>query len=337
VREFLTQYGVFLAETLTILFAAIVFLIVLAALRSRSKHKNDGELHLKKLNDHLDDVKTQLNSATLSKVANKRFLKDLKKSQKKANKAEQSTGKRIFLLNFAGDIKASSVASLREEITALLMIATDKDEVVVKVESGGGMMHAYGLAASQLARIRARHIFLTIAIDKVAASGGYMMAAVANKIIAAPFAIVGSIGVVAQLPNFSRLLEKHDVDYEIITAGEHKRTLTVFGKNTEKAREKFKQDIEEAHQLFKDFIIENRPGVDIAKVATGEHWFATSALKLNLVDELITSDDYLLKASETVDIYQINYLTKKSLLEKFSHMAEASVTALLPKKLFIRE
>jgi serine protease SohB len=209
------------------------------------------------------------------------------------------------------------VASLREEITAILMVANEKDEVFVRLDSGGGIVNAYGLAASQLMRIRERNIPLTVAVDKVAASGGYMMACVANKIIAAPFSIVGSIGVVAQIPNFHRLLKKHDIDYEQFTAGEFKRTVTMFGENTEEARVKFRKEVEDIHLLFKDFITQHRPQVDIVKVSTGEHWPGIRALENQLVDELKTSDDYLLENSKNADLFEIKFTTKKSVLEKF--------------------
>ena len=195
-------------------------------------------------------------------------------------------------------------------------MAEKDDEVVALVESPGGTVHGYGLAASQLARFKKKNIKLTVAVDKVAASGGYMMACVADKIIAAPFAIIGSIGVVAQLPNFNRLLKKHDIDFEEITAGEHKRTLTMFGENTDADRAKFKEEIEDAHMLFKDFVNEHRPQVEIDEIATGEHWFAKRAYDLKMVDELVTSDDYLFNASEHKNIYQVSFQRKKPVLEK---------------------
>jgi serine protease SohB len=165
-------------------------------------------------------------------------------------------------------------------------------------------------------RVRERNIPLTVAVDKVAASGGYMMACVANKIIAAPFSIVGSIGVVAQIPNFHRLLKKHDIDFEQFTAGEFKRTVTMFGENTEEGRVKFRKEVEDIHLLFKDFITQHRPKVDIASVSTGEHWPGIRALENQLVDELKTSDDYLLENSKDADLFEIKYSTKKSLWEK---------------------
>jgi serine protease SohB len=218
---------------------------------------------------------------------------------------------------------------MREEITAVLSQATDKDEVVVKVESGGGMVHSYGLAASQLARITQKNIPLTVCVDKVAASGGYMMACVANKIVAAPFAILGSIGVVASLPNFHKLLKKNDIDYEMFTAGEYKRTVTMFGENTEKGRAKFVEDLEDTHVLFKEFVSENRPQVDIEKVATGEIWFGRRAKDVNLIDEIITSDEYLLSQIETADIFQVEYVYKKSIQEKLGFAAQGAVDRLL--------
>ena len=215
-----------------------------------------------------------------------------------------------------------TVEALRREITTILTTATKEDEVLVRLSSPGGVVHGYGLAASQLDRIKDHGIRLTIAVDMVAASGGYMMACVADKILAAPFSIIGSIGAVMQIPNFHRFLKKHNIDFEQLTAGEFKRTLSLFGENTSKGREKVQEDLEDIHHLFKEFIRHHRPQVDLEKVATGEHWFGTRALELNLVDELITSDDYLFNAKEKADIYLIRFATKKSFGDKFFGKAQ---------------
>ncbi len=319
--EFFLDYGLFLAKTGTIVLAIIVIAVFFSLLLMRGKSTSHEHIEIKKLNDHYDDLTLTLNSQMLAKEDFKHYLKTSKKKHKKEKKSTKDTPrKRLFILDFHGDIKASEVTELREEITAILTIASaETDEVFVRLESPGGMVHAYGLAASQLLRIRNKNIPLTIGVDKVAASGGYMMACVANKIISAPFAVVGSIGVVAQIPNFNRLLKKHDVDFELITAGEYKRTLTLFGENTDKAREKFKHDIEETHELFKAFILANRDIVDLDQVATGEHWFGTRAKELRLVDELMTSDDYLLSKRDDADLYEVKYEVKKTIGSKFAH------------------
>lgn len=225
------------------------------------------------------------------------------------------------MLDFDGDVKASEVEPLRQEISAVLLLAEAEDEIVIRLESPGGMVHEYGLASSQIERIKRKQIPLTICVDRVAASGGYMMACLADKLLAAPFAIVGSIGVIAQLPNFHRLLKKNDIDYEVLTAGEYKRTLTVFGENTEKGREKFVQELEETHDLFKGFVQEYRPQVDINSVATGEIWFGKQALENKLIDELSTSDQYLMDAADQADIFIVRYEEKKSLQDKISDLA----------------
>ncbi|MCA1778861.1 MAG: protease SohB, partial [Xanthomonadaceae bacterium] len=169
-----------------------------------------------------------------------------------------------------------------------------------------------------LKRIRDRGIRLTVTVDKVAASGGYMMACVADRIIAAPFAILGSIGVIASMPNFNRVLKKHDIDYEQFMAGEYKRTVTLFGENTDRERDKFQHDIEDVHALFKEFVHSHRAQVDLEKAATGEYWYGVRALDLKLADELLTSDDYLLGASAQADLYQLRWETEKSWLERFT-------------------
>ena len=231
---------------------------------------------------------------------------------------EECDKKRIFVLDFEGDIKASEVDLLREESSAVLSLSSKEDESVLRLNSAGGMVHTYGLAASQLERIKSAEIKLTICVDEVAASGGYMMACLADKLIAAPFAIVGSIGVVAQLPNFNRVLKKHGVDYETFTAGEYKRTVTMFGENTEKGKEKFIEEIQDTHKLFKEFVSQARPLVDINTVATGEVWFGKRAIDHQLIDELNTSDDFLMKACHSADVFQVRYEMKKSFGEKLS-------------------
>ena len=250
---------------------------------------------------------------------------DESNSLSESNEEEKETAGRLFVINFDGDVEASAVENLREEITAIVSAASSEDRVLVKLESPGGMVHAYGLASSQLTRIKAANLSLTIAVDQVAASGGYMMACVADHIIAAPFAIVGSIGVVAEIPNFHRLLKHNKVDYEQHTAGEFKRTLTMFSENTDTARAKFKQELEETHDLFKQFIIDNRPSLDIDKVATGEHWYGTQALDLGLIDGIQTSDDFIVEAAKNSKVFEVTYQVKKPLSERLSFSVQSAI------------
>ena len=314
--EFLAEYGMFLAKVTTLLVTAIILLATVFFFLSRGRQGVEGHLEVRNLNRKYEQMRLMLKSAILSKKSFKRAAKEAKRRLKRNSVGSGGEKPRVFVLNFKGDIRATEVSSLREEVTALLTVAGDKDEVLVKIESSGGTVHGYGLAASQLKRIRDGNIRLIAAVDKVAASGGYMMACVADRIIAAPFAILGSIGVVAQLPNFNRLLKKHDIDYEQITAGKYKRTLTMFGENTEEQRQKFREELEEAHRLFMQFVKENRAVVDIESTATGEYWYGTRALDLKLVDELLTSDDYLSRAADGSEIYELEYKRKKPVSEK---------------------
>ena len=317
--EFLAEYGMFFAKLLTIVFVFLIVIVGGVIISTRVKSGAEGHLDIKNINHKYENMNILLSSQILPKKEFKKSIKEIKDSHKKKEKQSKSGEilKRIFVLDFKGDIRASDVSSLREEITAILTVASKNDEVVVLIESAGGTVHGYGLAASQLKRLRNKNIQLTVAVDKVAASGGYMMACVANKIIAAPFAIIGSIGVLAQIPNFNRLLKSHNIDFEQITAGEFKRTLTIFGENTDKDRKKLQEELEDTHKLFKEFILENRNQIDIDKIATGEHWYGKQAIALNLVDKLETSDDYLSAAAKDADIYEINYIRKKTLSEKF--------------------
>ena len=314
--EFFFNYGLFLAKTATIVAAIVTVILFIFIMAGRKQAGKSESFEVKKLNEKYDDMAMVMNASMLQKDGLKKYLKEEKEKLKGIQKKEEGQRKRIYVLNFHGDIRASAVASLREEITAILIVATKNDEVFVRLESGGGVVHGYGLAASQLMRLREKNIPLTVSVDKVAASGGYMMACVGNSIIAAPFSIIGSIGVIAQIPNFHKVLKKHDVDFDQYTAGEFKRTVTMFGENTGEAKAKFREEIEDIHALFKDFIVQHRPDVDIVKVATGESWPGTRALERHLVDELKTSDDYLLENSKHADIYEISYVTKKSLVEK---------------------
>ncbi len=318
----------FLAKAVTIVVAIVAVIIVVLA--STVKHKSDkGELRITNLSEELEELKHGLKEELLSKKQFKAYEKQLKADEKAKDKAadEACTGK-VFVIDFKGSIDAAEVASLREEISAIIAIAEKGDEVVVNVESGGGMVHGYGLASSQLDRLRQADITLTVCVDKVAASGGYMMACVANKIYAAPFAIVGSIGVVAQLPNFNRLLKKHEIDYEQHTAGNFKRTLTVFGENSDEGRQKFQEELEETHVLFKAFVGKYRPELDLVKVATGEHWYGQQAIELGLVDAISTSDDVIMSLATERTVYKIRYQMRKKLADKIAHGASLSVNAI---------
>ena len=319
--NFFCTYGLFLAKVLTIAVAILITFAGLIAIATKNKLKE--KVKITKLNEKYQEMKTALNNETLTKAE----LKKLKKQEKAKKSPQQLT--RIFVINFDGDLKASAVDNLREEITAILTVATPKDEVLIKIESPGGMVHGYGLAASQLKRVRDRKIPLTAAVDKVAASGGYMMACVADRILAAPFAVLGSIGVIAQLPNFHRLLKKHDIDFEQVMAGQYKRTLSLFGENTKDGRKKMQAEVDEAHTLFKAFVTTNRPIIDIDTLATGETWYGTRAKEMRLVDEIITSDDYLLAESHKNNIFKIEYQRKKSLVEKFTQTMQKTMTQLL--------
>jgi len=328
--EFLIEYGLFLAKSITVLVAILVVIAILIGASQRQRSTEQGHMEVRNLNEALDAITQSLKSVVLNPEARKLDAKEVKKqtkakhkSQKQEVKAGQGVKPRMFVIDFKGDMQATEVTNLREEITAVLSVAAKQDEVLVRLESPGGVVHGYGLAASQLQRIRNKGVQLTVAVDKVAASGGYMMACIGNSIIAAPFAILGSIGVLAQIPNFHRLLKKNDVDVEVLTAGEYKRTLTMFGENTEKGRAKFVDDLEDLHTLFKDFVAEHRPQVNIEEVSTGEAWFGSRALERQLVDELKTSDEYLIEKCDDMDVFHVKYVLHKNKLDRlFERVAQ---------------
>ena len=340
-----SQYALFLAETATVVIAILSILIFILSQR-RKLSIVAGRLSVKDISQEYEQIKDDILMSSMDELEAKQYTKDLKKQKKlekkqvklavkQKQKQDKSSNQvagakpKLFVLSFNGSMDAHEVEELRQEITAVLAIIKPEDQVVIKLESPGGVVHGYGLAASQLLRFRTRNIPFTAVVDKVAASGGYMMACTANKIVAAPFAIVGSIGVVAQIPNFNRLLKKHDVDIELQTAGEYKRTLTMFGENTDEGRQKFKQELEETHLLFKDFVKEYRPNVDIEQVATGEHWFAAQAKDKALVDEISTSDDFILSHLDTHKIISVSFQRKQKLSERISKNVVKNVERLL--------
>ena len=351
--ELLFDYLGFLAKTATLVVAALIVISAVgtAGAQRAMRGPPPGHIEVVQLNEQLQDMHRAVEEAALPPAVVKRRRKQDAKERKRHRKAEAkrekqeaqrerkppseqpareeaggegasseaadaSAGRRVFVLSFDGDLAASAVDSLRREISAVLGTANQQDEIVVRVESAGGMVHGYGLAASQLARVRSHGVKLTVAVDKVAASGGYLMAAVAHRILAAPFAVLGSIGVVAQIPNVHRLLKKHDVDVEIHTAGRHKRTLDLLGENTEQGRAKFREELEDIHVLFQEYVGRWRPNLDLDTVATGEAWYGQRALERALVDELVTSDEYLARACEDADVFEVSWVTPKRPIER---------------------
>ena len=338
--EYLYQYLVFLAEAVTVVVALLIIISAMASLSARQQASPQGYLKIEKLNDRVKDLRHAMEASILAPDVLKKQHKAEAKAEKQkqkltakeaAKEAAKDTGKEadsaenqtaehpqnIYVLRFEGDVKASAVDHLSMEVRAILTMATQKDRVVALVESPGGMVHSYGLAASQLTRFRNAEVPLTVCVDKVAASGGYLMAAVANHIVAAPFALLGSIGVVAQVPNVHRLLKKNDVDVEVLTAGKYKRTLTMFGENTDDGRQKFVEELEDVHQLFQEFVSDYRPSLDMDQVATGEAWYGRRALDLNLIDAIATSDEMLVEACQHSEVYAVSWEYHKKPIDRF--------------------
>ncbi len=311
--EFLADYGLFLLKTLT--FVAAVLAIIAAASAAGRKAAHQEGLEVEHLNKKFRKMASGLRRAVMTKSEWKTEAKKEKEAAKAEAKATEHKP-RTFVLDFKGDLKASAVPSLREEISAVLDVAEEGDDVVVCLDNHGGVVHEHGLAASQLVRLRERGIPLTVVVDKVAASGGYLMACVADRICVAPFAILGSIGVIAQLPNFNRLLDEHGVDFEQVTAGKYKRNVTMFGKNTDEDRARLKEQLEDVHTLFQGIVSEYRPNLDMEKVATGEHWYGKHALELGLADEIRTSDELLAELAQERDLYRLHYRLKQPLQKR---------------------
>ena len=291
---------------------AVILIPLLAAQGRGSKDREKKKLSFENLKDKLKNRTVELQSRILDKKNLKLYLKNLKK---KGN-AEKKDLPKSYVLEFMGDKTASQTENLREEISLILKVAKPEDEVILLLESRGGSVAHYGLAACQLQRLRDRGISLTICVDRVAASGGYLMACVGNKILSAPFAFIGSIGVLFGIPNIHGLLRKNLISYEELTAGKHKRTLTPFGKVTEEKKQKLQEQIDLVHQQFQSFLRRYRPSLDFDQVATGEAWLGDEALKLGLVDAIQCGDDYIVSQLETRDVYKVALKKEESLPEK---------------------
>lgn len=322
--EFLSSYGLFIAKIITIVIAIMSISSIIFSLGQRKQNKK-GDLKIINLSEVYHERQREMQQVKMSNAEYKIWLKMYKKQRKIEEKKQKASAKInqkilkkpcLFVINFKGSMNAYEVNALREEVTAILSIADQNDEVLLRLESPGGVVHGYGLAAYQLNRLREKGLKLIVSVDKIAASGGYMMACVANHIVAAPFAIIGSIGVVAQIPNFHRLLKKKDIDVELHTAGEYKRTLTLLGENTEQGRKKFVHDLNKTHQLFKNFVNTKRPTLDINAVATGEHWYGIQAKENGLIDEIGVSDDIIIKQIDTHEITEVIYTPSKRFVDR---------------------
>jgi len=218
----------------------------------------------------------------------------------------------VYVLDFNGDTQASGVDALTREISVLLSLPTVPSEVVLKVTSPGGTVTGYGLCSAQLQRLTQAGVKLTVCIDQLAASGGYLMACVADQILCAPYAAVGSIGVVAQLPNVAERLEREGIDFITTTAGKWKRTVTPFKKPTEEELAKQQKDILAIYDQFSSTVEINRPGLEIEQVATGEVWYGKDALIRGLVDSLMTSSEYIMqRMDDGAAVFTLKYKPKK--------------------------
>jgi serine protease SohB len=234
--------------------------------------------------------------------------------------------KRCFVIDFNGDIMATQSKALNFEITSVICSAQEGDEVLIRLQSPGGAAHAYGYAASQLERLKKAGIRVTVAVDMVAASGGYMMACVADEIIAAPFAIIGSVGVVSEFPNFFSFMRNLGIDYKQYTAGKYKRTVSPLGEITDEGEEKFKEDLVEMYDLFRDHVSSHRENLDMDVIATGEHWQGIKALELGLVDKIETAEEYILDRLTSFEFAKITYVgDRKTLAEKIGASLVANV------------
>src|SRR5512143_815654 len=321
-NSFASQYALFLAQAATVVLA-FVALVAGLSLLSRRKARRPGQIEVTDVNRQFEAAGDRIEAVRLPKKAHKALMKQ-RKAEHKARQVQAGAEPCSYLIDFKGDIRASAFVALREEITAILQVAKAGDDVLLRLESPGGMVNSYGLAAALLLRLRDAKLPLTVMVDTVAASGGYLMAATDDRIVASPFALVGSIGVIAQIPNFHRWLQARNIDWEQFTAGKYKRTVTLFGENTETGRAKLREELEEIHALFRAFVQGRRAQLDMEKVATGEAWLGSKALELGLVHELGTSDEIIRSACQRGRVLHVSFQRKLGLPERLRISAQSA-------------
>lgn len=277
---------------------AVALIVGLIAKSAKDKITHTGKIKVLKLSERLAQFHKSVDESLLSPTDFDTKWKGVKPASKP---------KKLFVLDFNGGIEADEVKCLREEITTIITTGCNADEVLIRLQSGGGTVDGYGLVASQIDRLKKAGLKVTVSVDRVAASGGYMGAVVADKIIAAPFSYIGSIGVIGQVPNIHKLLKEKGIEIEQHTAGQYKRTLTTVGETTDEGREKFKADLQRMHEHFKDHILKYRPDIEIEKVATGEVWNGSDALELGLIDDIKVSDDFIGEMWNEFEVLELKY------------------------------
>ena len=327
-NEWIAEVGMFVVQTTIVM--ALIGIGLMLMVRTKQDKGSDLKLTIESLNDQRRRRGRRMRLAATLPGARKKLLKAFRsedKKRQKVSKGHHDTPQqpRVWVLDFHGDLRASQTEHFAQEVSAIIDVATENDEVVVRLESAGGLVHAYGLAAAQLDRLRMAGLTTTVCIDKVAASGGYLMACTAQHIRAAPFAVIGSIGVVAQVPNIHRLLKRHDIDVELLTAGKYKRTLTVLGENTEEGKAKFLEDLENTHHLFKSYVAERRPAMDMETIATGEIWYGSEALPQRLIDSVGTSEAYLVERMVEARVFTVKLEPPKTVSRKLGLAVSAGI------------
>lgn len=302
-ENILTSYAIFFLKIITIIILLLTTIIICLILIT---NKDNNYIKIKNINKKYITLKKLFLSKISKKIERKNLIKE----------ENLTKTKNLFVLHFNGDINASDINNLKDILSIIILNKTHVDEVLIKLTSNGGIVTNYGLAASQLKRLKNENINLTISIDTIAASGGYMMACVANKIIASHFSIIGSIGVLGIIPNINKILTKNNIEIEYHTSGKYKKTLSIIGENTEIGRKKFIESLENTHFLFKNFVKENRSQINIEEIATGEYWYGVDALKLNLIDKIQTSDEYIIENLNNANIYEIKLSEKINIKNK---------------------
>ncbi|WP_310450148.1 S49 family peptidase [Sulfuritalea sp.] len=226
------------------------------------------------------------------------------------------------LVDLNGVIKAKGDANAENIITALQAAFDDKHTVgvILRINSPGGSPVQSGIINDEMRRLRAAHpeIPLHVVVEDVCASGGYYVAAAADKIFVDKASIVGSIGVLMDGFGFTGTMEKLGVERRLLTAGESKGFLDPFSPQNESHKDHAKQMLGEIHQQFIDVVRKGRGKrlKETPEMFSGLMWSGAKSIELGLADGYGTVDSVardVFKASEIRD-----FSVKQNFAEKFA-------------------
>lgn len=235
------------------------------------------------------------------------------------------------LIDLHGVIQAKGDVNADDVLSALQAAFEDKGTVgvVLRINSPGGSPVQAGIIADEIHRLRAKHPDKPIyaVVEDVCASGGYYVAAAADKIFVDKASIVGSIGVLMDGFGFTGTLDKLGIERRLMTAGENKGFLDPFSPQNERHKAHAQGMLDEIHRQFIAAVKKGRGSrlKETPEMFSGLMWTGAKSIELGLADGFGTVESVardVLKAEEVRD-----YTVKPNLAEKFARRFGADAAA----------